>query len=45
MVLEDDEFTRILLDKLIQNVTSCLPIIKNYSKVQHEKIKELYRSQ
>ena len=40
MVLEDDEFTRILLDKLIQNVTSCLPIIENYSKVQHEKIKE-----
>lgn len=40
MVLEDDEFTRILLDKLIQNVTSCLPIIENYSKVQYEKIKE-----
>ena len=40
MVLEDDEFTKILLDKIIQNVTSCLPIIENISKVQHEKIKE-----
>ena len=39
MVLED-EFTKILLDKIIQNVTSCLPIIENISKVQHEKIKE-----
>ena len=28
MVLED-EFTRILLDKVIQNVLSCLPIIEN----------------
>lgn len=40
MVLEDDEFTKILLDKIIQNVTSCLPVIENISKVQHEKIKE-----
>src|SRR5829696_4475790 len=39
MVLEDDEFTKILLDKIIQNVTSCLPVIENI-KVQHEKIKE-----
>ncbi len=39
MVLED-EFTQILLDKIIQNVTSCLPIIENISKVQHENIKE-----
>ena len=39
MVLED-EFTRILLDKVIQNVISCLPIIENISKVQDEKIKE-----
>ena len=39
MVLED-EFTKMLLDKIIQNVTSCLPIIENISKVQHEKIKE-----
>ena len=28
MVLED-EFYRILLDKVIQNVISCLPIIEN----------------
>jgi len=28
MVLED-EFTRILLDKVIQNVVSCLSIIEN----------------
>lgn len=40
MVLEDDEFTKILLDKIIQNVTSCLPVIENISKLQHEKIKE-----
>ena len=39
MVLED-EFTRILLDKIIQNVISCLPIIENICKVQDEKIKE-----
>ncbi len=39
MVLED-EFTKMLLDKIIQNVTSCLPIIENISKIQHEKIKE-----
>ena len=39
MVLED-EFTRILLDKVIQNVISCLPIIENISKVQHKKIEE-----
>ena len=39
MVLED-EFTRILLDKIIQNVISCLPIIENISKAQKEKIKE-----
>jgi hypothetical protein len=39
MVLED-EFTRILLDKIIQNVISCLPIIENICKVQGEKIKE-----
>ena len=39
MVLED-EFTRILLDKVIQNVLSCLPIIENISKVQHKKIEE-----
>ena len=39
MVLED-EFTKILLDMIIQNVTSCLLIIENISKVQHEKIKE-----
>jgi hypothetical protein len=38
MVLED-EFTKILIDKIIQNVISCLPIIENISKVQHEKIK------
>jgi hypothetical protein len=39
MVLED-EFTRILLDKIIQNVTSCLPLIENISNVHHDKIKE-----
>ena len=39
MVLED-EFTKILLDKIIQNVISCLPIIENISKAQKEKIKE-----
>ena len=39
MVLED-EFTRILLDKVIQNVISCLPIIENISKGQHKKIEE-----
>ncbi|HEX7259188.1 MAG TPA: hypothetical protein VF242_14120 [Nitrososphaeraceae archaeon] len=39
MVLED-EFTRILLDKIIQNVISCLPVIENISKAQHEKIEE-----
>ena len=39
MVLED-EFTRILLDKVIQNVISCLPVIENISKVQHKKIEE-----
>mgnify|MGYP003576333770 FL=1 len=39
MVLED-EFTGLLLDKIIQNVTSCLPIIENISKIQHKKIKE-----
>jgi hypothetical protein len=39
MVLED-EFTRILLDKIIQNVISCLPLIENISKAQHEKMKE-----
>ncbi len=39
MILED-EFTKMLVDKIIQNVTSCLPIIENISKVQHEKIKE-----
>jgi hypothetical protein len=39
MVLED-EFTRILLDKIIQNVISCLPLIENISNVQHEKMKE-----
>jgi len=39
MVLED-EFIKILLDKIIQNVISCLPIIENISKLQHEKIKE-----
>lgn len=39
MVIED-EFVRILLDKMIQNVISCLPVIENIFNVQHEKIKE-----
>ncbi|MGB9168504.1 MAG: hypothetical protein WCB31_06225 [Nitrososphaeraceae archaeon] len=39
MVLED-ELTRILLDKIIQNVISCLPIIQKISNVQNERIKE-----
>ena len=39
MVLED-EFTKILLDKIIQNVISCIPIIESISKAQNEKIKE-----
>ncbi len=39
MILEDD-FNRILLDKLIQNVISCLPIIENISQTQDEQIKE-----
>lgn len=38
MVLED-KFNKVLLDKLIQNVLSCLPIIEDISKEQHEKIK------
>jgi hypothetical protein len=44
MVLEDDEFTKILLDKIIQNVTSCLPVIENISKVQHQKSKKVQES-
>ena len=39
MVLED-ELTRILLDKIIQNVISCLPIIQKICNVQNERIKE-----
>ena len=39
MVLED-ESTRILLDKIIQNIISCLSVIENISNVQHEKMKE-----
>ena len=39
MVLED-EFTKILLDKIIQNVISCLSVIENISELQHEKIKD-----
>lgn len=39
MVLEDD-FNKTLLDKLIQNVLSCLPVIKNISKTQNKKIIE-----
>jgi hypothetical protein len=36
-----DELTRIFLDKLTQNVISCLPVIENISNAQHEKIKEV----
>lgn len=39
MVLED-ELTTKLLDKIIQNVISCLPIIEKICKVQNERIKE-----
>jgi hypothetical protein len=39
-VVLEDEFTKILLDKIIHNVISCLSVIENISELQHEKIKD-----
>ena len=35
-----DEFTRVLLDKIINNVISCLPLIENMFKDQNKHLKE-----
>ncbi len=35
-----DDFTKLLLDKIIHNVLSCLPIIENMSKDQDEQLRE-----
>jgi hypothetical protein len=35
-----DEFTKVLLDKIIHNVISCLPLIENMSKDQNKELKE-----
>ncbi|TLX68909.1 MAG: hypothetical protein E6K94_06665 [Thaumarchaeota archaeon] len=35
-----DDFTEVLLDKIIHNVLSCLPLIENMSKDQNEQLRE-----
>jgi len=35
-----DDFTEVLLDKIIHNVLSCLPLIENMSKDQDEQLRE-----
>lgn len=35
-----DDFTKVLLDKIIHNVLSCLPLIENMSKDQKEQLRE-----
>jgi hypothetical protein len=35
-----DDFTKVLLDKIIHNVLSCLPLIENMSKDQNEQLRE-----
>lgn len=35
-----DDFTKVLLDKIIHNVLSCLPIIENMSIDQNEQLRE-----
>jgi hypothetical protein len=35
-----DEFTKILLDKITNNVISCLPLIENMFKDQNKQLKE-----
>ncbi len=35
-----DHFTEVLLDKIIHNVLSCLPLIENMSKDQNEQLRE-----
>jgi hypothetical protein len=35
-----DEFTKVLLDKIINNVISCLPLIENMFKDQNKQLKE-----
>lgn len=36
-----DEFTKIMLDKIINNVISCLPLIENMFKDQNKKLEEI----
>jgi hypothetical protein len=38
-----DEFTKVLLDKIINNVISCLPLIENMFKDQNKHLKEEIR--
>jgi hypothetical protein len=33
-----DEFSKVLLDKIINNVISCLPLIENMFKDQHKEL-------
>ena len=35
-----DEFNKVLLDKIIKNVISCLPLIENMFKDQNKHLKE-----
>jgi hypothetical protein len=35
-----DEFTKLMLDKIINNVISCLPLIENMFKDQNKELKE-----
>jgi hypothetical protein len=35
-----DEFTKIMLDKIVNNVISCLPLIENMFKDQNKELRE-----
>lgn len=35
-----DEFTKVLLDKIIKNVISCYPLVENMFKDQNKQLKE-----
>ena len=35
-----DEFSKVLIDKIINNVISCLPLIENMFKDQNKELKE-----
>jgi hypothetical protein len=36
-----DEFSKVLVDKIINNVISCLPLIENMFKDQNKELKEI----